>query len=110
MPPNQRITGRREPCAPAQTVAELEATSGELPEMNRPVTHVSEERIRENGLPSHEEIQRQLRTILRSSSFHGSRRCQQFLEYACDKALEGDTGALKERAIAVQVFGRRPET
>jgi len=53
---------------------------------------------------------RQMQLILRSSSFQGSRRCQQFLEYACEKALEGDTGALKERAIAVQVFGRRPET
>jgi len=53
---------------------------------------------------------RQLQLILRSSSFQGSRRCKQFLEYACEKALEGDTGALKERAIAVQVFGRRPET
>jgi hypothetical protein len=47
---------------------------------------------------------------LHSSSFQGSRRCQQFLEYACEKALQGDVGALKERAIAVQVFGRRPET
>jgi len=78
--------------------------------MNRPVSHGPEDGVRENGFPSPEEIMRQLQLILRSSSFQGSRRCQQFLEYACEKALEGDTGALKERAIAVQVFGRRPET
>ena len=78
--------------------------------MNRAASHDLEESIRESGLPSQEEIRRQLRLILRSSSFHGSRRCQQFLEYACERALEGDTGALKERAIAVQVFGRSPET
>jgi hypothetical protein len=78
--------------------------------MNRAVSHDPEESLRENESLSQEEIRRQLRLILRSSSFQGSRRCQQFLEYACEKALAGDTGALKERAIAVQVFGRRPET
>ena len=78
--------------------------------MNRSVSHAPEESFRESGRPSHEEIRQQLRSILRSTSFQGSRRCQQFLEYACEKALDGDTAALKERAIAVQVFGRRPET
>src|ERR1700753_1913684 len=100
----------RQPCAPARTVAELKATFRESRVMNRSFSHAPEEAIRENGLPSHEEIRGQLRLILRSSSCRGSRRCQQFLEYACEKALKGDIGALKERAIAVQVFGRRPET
>lgn len=78
--------------------------------MNRSVSHAPEESFHDSGVPSQDEIRRQLRSILRSTSFQGSRRCQQFLEYACEKALEGDTGALKERAIAVQIFGRRPET
>jgi hypothetical protein len=78
--------------------------------MNRSVTHVGEEHLHVSASPSHEEIRLQLRAILHSSSFQGSKRCQQFLEYACEKALRGEIGALKERSIAVHVFGRRPET
>src|SRR5271165_884742 len=60
--------------------------------------------------PGPEEIRRQLRNILTSPVFHGSKRCQQFLEYVCEKALSGESGALKERTIAIQVFGRAPES
>jgi hypothetical protein len=60
--------------------------------------------------PSADEIQRQLRCILASPAFHGSKRCQQFLEYVCDKSLSGETGALKERTIAIEVFGRQPHS
>jgi len=60
--------------------------------------------------PSADEIQRQLRCILASPAFHGSKRCQQFLEYVCDKSLSGETGALKERTIAIEVFGRQPQS
>ena len=60
--------------------------------------------------PQPEEIRRQLAQILSSSVFSGSHRCQQFLEHVCEKSLAGDTGALKERAIAVDVFGRPPDT
>jgi hypothetical protein len=74
------------------------------------VTRLAEENSSAIASPAADEIRAQLRAILHSSSFHGSKRCQQFLEYACERALAGDSGALKERAIAVQVFGRRPET
>ena len=60
------------------------------------------------GLPAPEEIRRQLQAILASPAFHGSRRCQQFLEYVCEKSLQGEIGALKERTLAIEVFGRRP--
>ncbi|HVW86208.1 MAG TPA: hypothetical protein VHB50_16085, partial [Bryobacteraceae bacterium] len=60
--------------------------------------------------PTAEEIGVQLRLILASPVFHGSKRCQQFLEYVCRKALAGDAGALKDRSIAVDVFGRSPDT
>src|SRR5450432_3587045 len=60
--------------------------------------------------PSADEIQRQLRCILASPAFHGSKRCQQFLEYVCDKSLSGETGELKERTIAIEVFGRQPQS
>ena len=60
--------------------------------------------------PTPEEIREQLRHILASPVFHGSKRCQQFLEYACEHALAGEMGALKERTIAIAVFGRQPES
>jgi len=59
--------------------------------------------------PTPEEIGSQLQLILSSPVFHGSKRCQQFLEYVCEKSLSGEMGALKERSIAIEVFGRRPD-
>jgi len=71
-------------------------------------------RERESGAirstPSPEEVRRQLQKILASPAFHGSKRCLQFLEYVCEKALSGQAGSLKERTIAVEVFGRQPES
>ena len=61
-------------------------------------------------VPKPEEIRRQLDAILASPVFHGSKRCQQFLEYVCDKALHGEHGFLKERNIAIEVFGRAPHS
>jgi hypothetical protein len=66
--------------------------------------------VQERTTPSPDEIRRQLRRILASPAFHGSKRCQQFLEYVCDKSLSGEMGALKERTIAIAVFGRRPQS
>ena len=60
--------------------------------------------------PKPEEIHRQLQAILTSPVFHGSKRCQQFLEYVCEKSLAREAGALKERTIAIEVFGRQPES
>jgi hypothetical protein len=60
--------------------------------------------------PNPEEIGRQLRAILASPVFHGSRRCQQFLEFVCEKSLAGEGSTIKERMIAIDVFGRPPQT
>jgi len=60
--------------------------------------------------PNPEEIGRQLRAILASPVFHGSRRCQQFLEFVCEKSLAGEGRTIKERTIAIDVFGRPPQT
>jgi len=60
--------------------------------------------------PKPAEIQNQLRAILASPAFHGSKRCQQFLEYVCEKSLAGEAGALKERTVAIDVFGRQPQS
>jgi hypothetical protein len=66
--------------------------------------------VQERTTPGPDEIRRQLASILASPSFHGSKRCQQFLEYVCDKSLSGEVGALKERTIAIEVFGRPPQS
>ncbi len=62
-----------------------------------------------HGGPTPDEIRCQLRLVLSSPVFHGSRRCQQFLEYVCDRQLSGESGGLKERSIAIEVFGRSPQ-
>ncbi len=53
-------------------------------------------------------IRKHLRDILFSSTFRRSRRCQMFLSYIVESALAGGAGNLKERTIAVEVFGRPP--
>jgi hypothetical protein len=60
--------------------------------------------------PGPEEIRRQLRSMLESPVFHGSKRCKQFLEYICERSLAGASDTLKERTIAVEVFGRAPQS
>lgn len=44
--------------------------------------------------------------ILASPAFRGSKRCQEFLQFVVDEALEGDLDNLKERTLATEVFGR----
>jgi hypothetical protein len=44
--------------------------------------------------------------IFQSPQFHGSKRCQDFLEYVVEQTLAGLPHGLKERTIGVAVFGR----
>ena len=62
----------------------------------------------ESHRPAPEEVRRQLEEMLASPAFHGSKRCQKFLEHVCDKALSGQESTLKERTVAIEVFGRLP--
>src|SRR5258708_5477539 len=57
--------------------------------------------------PDPAEIRRQLTIILESTVFRSSRRCHDFLGYVVTKVLEGDGESLKERTLAVDVFGRK---
>ena len=59
------------------------------------------ERVPEAG-----EVRRELELILASPVFRGSKRCQDFLRYVATKSLEGAAGTLKERTLAMEVFGR----
>src|SRR3954453_20678774 len=74
--------------------------------MSKSVTTGHEVSVGRDPAPQPDEIRLQLQQILASPVFHGSKRCQQFLEYVCVKALAGEAGTLKERTVAVEVFGR----
>ncbi len=58
------------------------------------------------GEPDEHQIRSELQRITSSRVFRGSQRCQTFLQYVVGKTLAGDSKSLKERTIAVQVFGR----
>jgi hypothetical protein len=63
-----------------------------------------------SGAPGADQVRAHLRRILESPAFRSSKRSQAFLEYAVEKVLAGEQDALKERNIAVDVFGRLPDT
>ncbi len=56
-----------------------------------------------------DQIREALTGVLKSSAFRGSKRCQTFLSYVVEHALTGDAEALKERSIAIAVFGRHAD-
>jgi hypothetical protein len=51
-------------------------------------------------------IRVELSHIFQSPQFHGSKRCQDFLEYVVEQTLAGLPHGLKERTIGIAVFGR----
>jgi hypothetical protein len=51
-------------------------------------------------------VRLELGHIFQSPQFHGSKRCQDFLEYVVEQTLAGLPHGLKERTIGVAVFGR----
>lgn len=55
---------------------------------------------------SAESVYRELERILQSHEFRSSRRSQEFLKYVVEHTLNGQSGALKERTIGIDVFGR----
>ncbi len=54
-------------------------------------------------------VHSQLEHLLSSYQFRGSRRCQNLLRYMTEQSLLGNTCALKERTLGVEVFGRSPD-
>jgi len=58
-------------------------------------------------VPNETEVRREIEHVLSSSVFRGSKRCLDFTNYVCAKTLQGASGTLKERTIAIDVFGRR---
>src|ERR1035437_1534387 len=60
-------------------------------------------------VPCQREILEQLERVLASRAFRGSRRSQEFLRYVVEQTVNGEAHSLKERTIAVAVFGRSPD-
>jgi len=56
-----------------------------------------------------EKIRQNLERVLSSQEFRTSKRCQDFLKYVVERTLEGQAETLKERTIAMDVFGRGSE-
>lgn len=53
-------------------------------------------------------IRQELKKILNSPAFHGSRRSREFLAFVVEQALEGHYDDLKERTIGIELYGRSP--
>jgi adenylate cyclase len=54
-------------------------------------------------------VRSHLERVLRSPHFDGSTRSREFLRYVVEEVLAGRGGYLKQAAIAVEVFGRKPD-
>lgn len=62
-----------------------------------------------DGTPSEDErrtIRAHLASLLQTSAFRNSPRCQEFLSHIVELALAGRRDQLKERLIGIQLFGR----
>jgi hypothetical protein len=75
------------------------------------VSHTSEGAVVASclSLQEAEEIRTQLERVLNSQQFRSSRRCQILLRHVTEQTLAGDTLALKERTLGINVFGRPPD-
>jgi hypothetical protein len=49
-------------------------------------------------------VRAELNRLLESATFRTSKRCREFLEYIVEHTINGPSGALKERAIGVELF------
>jgi hypothetical protein len=51
-------------------------------------------------------VREEMQRVLASKEFRSSRRCQDFLRYVVENALQGHSESLKERTIGIDVFGK----
>jgi hypothetical protein len=59
--------------------------------------------------PERKEVVVHLEEVLASQAFASSRRSREFLRYVVEETLQGRGTAIKERNIAVDIFGKGPE-
>ncbi len=53
-----------------------------------------------------DQVREELDRVLASHEFRSSKRSQEFLRFVTEHTLLGQTDALKERTIGIEVFGR----
>lgn len=63
----------------------------------------------DQSAPDPGRIRQELECVLSGREFRSSRRSREFLLYIVEKTLQGESRGLKERTIAVEVYGRSPE-
>lgn len=63
----------------------------------------------ENNAPDADQIREHLDVVLASDEFSSSRRASELLQHLVGRALDGDTGSLKERLLGVEIFHRRSD-
>src|ERR1700757_4522321 len=74
-----------------------------------PVAHKSsQETIETSSLTDAPKVRQQLEPLLAHPLFANSKRYPALLAYTVEQTLLGNGGDLKERSIAVEVFGRAP--
>src|SRR6185503_11236328 len=59
--------------------------------------------------PRAEAVRRELERVFASADFDATRRSREFLRFVVEEALANRGGDISQAAIAVQVFGRRPD-
>lgn len=79
-----------------------------MPESNQPAN--SQAPLAAAGGPEErrQAVLDELRRVLESSEFRSSPRCQEFLRYIVEHAMDGSPELLKERNIGIDVFHRSP--
>lgn len=58
---------------------------------------------------SADQVRIELASVLDSAVFRTSKRCHDFLLYVVTRTLQGDSHSLRERTLAVEVFGRKTD-
>jgi TolB-like protein len=67
------------------------------------------QRVSQAPEPFVADVRQHLERVLRSPHFDGSARSREFLGYVVEEVLAGRAAYLKQAAIAVEVFGRKPD-
>jgi len=62
--------------------------------------------IAESSIPSPEAVRQQLQALLASRPFVTATRARRFLTYVVEQTLAGQTDAIKELVLGIEVFDR----
>src|SRR4051812_39602899 len=96
------------PCLQAHPPHRAAQTGGEAPPAaNAIVSHFRRGTLLPESFAH--KVRTHLEGLLHSPHFDGSTRSREFLRYVVEEVLAGRAAYLKQAAIAVEVFGRKPD-